>query len=202
MLAGPLLGERVGLHRWIAIIAGLVGVIVMIDPGRGVFQPAALLALYAAFAYAFCQSLARRIMRTLPPSVMAFHANAIYFLIAAVLALAFSLLDLQGAGDRSLAFLTRPWLVPAATDLAAMAFLGTIVAFAMVLFSTAYKYAESSFVAPFEYTAMFWALAFGFVVFGDVPGVKTLWGGAIVLAAGLFMLWMDRRVSPTVAEAS
>jgi drug/metabolite transporter (DMT)-like permease len=66
----------------------------------------------------------------------------------------------------------------------------------MVLFATAYKYAESSFVAPFEYTAMFWAAAYGFMVFGDIPGPRTLWGGAIVLVAGLFMLHMDRRLAP------
>src|SRR5438874_459664 len=124
-------------------------------------------------------SLARRIAKTVPPAIMAFHSNAIYFAVAAVLALVFALLDFHGVEQKSLAFLVRPWLWPTPVDLAAIVFTGTTVAFAMVLFSTAYKYAESSFVAPFEYTAMFWAVAFGFIVFGDVPGVKTLVGGTI-----------------------
>jgi drug/metabolite transporter (DMT)-like permease len=55
---------------------------------------------------------------------------------------------------------------------------------------------------PLEYTAMFWALALGFVVFGDVPGARTLWGGTIVLAAGLFMLEMDRRFNRMTVAAS
>jgi drug/metabolite transporter (DMT)-like permease len=68
-----------------------------------------------------------------------------------------------------------------------------------VLFGMAYKYAESSFVAPFEYTVMFWALLIGFVAFGDVPGTTTLVGGAIVIGAGLFMIMMDRRLDRAVA---
>lgn len=201
VLAGPLLGEHVRFHRWLAIVAGLVGVIIMIDPGQGIFEPAALLALYAAFSYALSQSLARRIVRTVPPAVMAFHTNAIYLALAIVLALAFAGTEPSGSEHKSLAFLMRPWVTPPLVDLALIAFLGCTIAFAMVLFGTAYKYAESSFVAPFEYTAMFWAVALGFIAFGDVPGVRTLWGGALVLVAGLFMLWMDRRFSPKTAPA-
>jgi drug/metabolite transporter (DMT)-like permease len=196
LLAWPLLGERVRLHRWLAIAAGFAGVIIMIDPGRGMLEPAALLAFYSAFGYALSQSLARRILRTIPPAVMAFHANAIYLGMASLLALAFMGADLAAAGHKSLVFLERPWIVPSTADLIGLGLLGATVAVAMVLFGTAYKYAESSFVAPFEYTAMFWAAAFGFVVFGDVPGRRTLWGGTIVLGAGLFMLRMDRRFAP------
>ena len=78
---------------------------------------------------------------------------------------------------------------------------GATVAIAMVLFGMAYKSAESSFVAPFEYSAMFWAVVLGLLVFGDVPGLTTLWGGTIVLAAGLFMLWADRRVDRLKRDA-
>ena len=75
-----------------------------------------------------------------------------------------------------------------------MAALGVLASVAMVLFSIGYKHAEASFVAPFEYSAMFWAITYGFILFGDFPGLPTAIGGAIVIAAGLFMLWMDRRV--------
>lgn len=200
LLAGPMLGERVRLHRWLAIIAGLLGVIIMINPGRGVFEPGALLALYAAFGYALSQSLARRILRTISPAIMAFHANAVYFAGAAALAVVFTVLDIHHVEDKSLAFLARPWLWPSLIDLTAITLLGTTVAFAMVLFANAYKYAESSFIAPFEYTAMLWAAALGFIVFGDVPGARTLWGGTIVLAAGLFMVEMDRRFNRPAIE--
>lgn len=193
VIAGPLLGEHVALHRWIAIIAGLVGVIIMINPGSGVFEPAALLSLYSAFGYAVSQTLARLVVRRVPPAAMAFHTNAVYLSLAIVLAIIFTQLDLGAVQHKSVAFLARPWQWPTAIDFGAMLLLGSTVAFAMVLFAMAYKSAESSFVAPFEYSAMFWAAALGFFVFGDVPGMRTLWGGAIVLLAGLFMLWADRR---------
>lgn len=201
VIAGPLLGEHVALHRWIAIIAGLVGVIIMINPGGGVFEPAALLSLYSAFGYAVSQTLARLVVRRVPPAAMAFHTNAVYLSIAVVLAVVFTQLDLGSMHHKSLAFLTRPWQWPALIDFGAMLLLGSTVAIAMVLFAMAYKSAESSFVAPFEYSAMFWASAFGFFIFGDVPGMRTLWGGAIVLLAGLFMLWADRRLDRLGAAA-
>lgn len=200
VIAGPMLGERVRLHRWIAILGGFLGVMIMINPGSGVLQPAALLALYSAVGYAISQTLARRVVRTVPPATMAFHANATYLAVAVSLALIFAAFDIGHVEDKSLAFLTRPWQWPPMSDFAAMLLLGTTVAVAMVLFATAYKSAESSFVAPFEYSAMFWAAVFGFLVFGDVPGVRTLWGGAIVLFAGLFMLWMDRRIDRLAAK--
>lgn len=193
VLAGPMLGEHVALHRWIAIVAGLAGVIIMINPGGSVLEPAALLALYSAFGYAVSQTLARRVVRRVPPAAMAFHTNAVYLSVAIILALVFTQIDMGSIHHKSLAFLTRPWHWPALIDFGAMLLLGSTVAFAMVLFAMAYKSAESSFVAPFEYSAMFWAAAFGFFVFSDLPGLRTLWGGAIVLLAGLFMLWADRR---------
>jgi drug/metabolite transporter (DMT)-like permease len=200
VIAGPMLGERVRLHRWIAILAGFGGVMIMINPGSGVLQPAALLALYSAIGYAISQTLARRIVRTVPPATMAFHANASYLAVAVSLAVVFASFNIGPVEDKSLAFLTRPWQWPPLNDLAAMLLLGAIVAIAMVLFAMAYKSAESSFVAPFEYSAMFWAALLGFLVFGDVPGLRTLWGGSIVLFAGLFMLWMDRRIDRLAAK--
>ena len=152
VIAGPMLGERVRLHRWIAIIGGFIGVMIMINPGEGVFEPAALLALYSAFGYAISQTLARRVVRDSPPAAMAFHTNAVYLIVAISLALAFTLFDLGQVEHKSLAFLARPWQWPTLLDLAAMLLLGATVAIAMVLFGMAYKYAESSFVAPFEYT--------------------------------------------------
>jgi len=201
VLAGPVLGERVKLHRWIAILGGLIGVIIMINPGGGVLEPAALLALYSALGYAFSQTLARRVVRNVPPTAMAFHTNATYLLVATLLAVIFTMLDVGAVQHKSLAFLTRPWHWPSVIDLAAMLLVGSTVAIAMVLFGMAYKSAESSFVAPFEYSAMFWAVVLGLLVFGDVPGLTTLWGGTIVLAAGLFMLWADRRVDRLKRDA-
>jgi drug/metabolite transporter (DMT)-like permease len=201
VIAGPMLGERVRLHRWIAIIGGFIGVLIMINPGSGVLEPAALLALYSAIGYAVAQTMARRIVRTVPPAAMAFHNNIVYLAVAVSLAVIFASFDMGHVEHKSLAFLVRPWHWPPFAHLAAMMLLGVTVAIAMVFFAMAYKSAESSFVAPFEYSAMFWAAVLGFLVFGDVPGIRTLWGGAIVLLAGLFMLWADRRIDRVAVKS-
>ncbi|MBL8893280.1 MAG: DMT family transporter, partial [Rhizobiales bacterium] len=88
--------------------------------------------------------------------------------------------------------LLRHWSMPSWHELLLMGLLGVCASFGMILFGTAYKLAESSFVAPFEYSSMIWAVLFGFLLFGDIPGFHTIVGGLIVVAAGLFMLWMDR----------
>lgn len=191
-LAYPVLGERVQIHRWLAIIAGFVGVIIMLDPSSEVFEPAAFLALYSAFGYALGQMMGRDIAQHVPPTVMAFHQNIVYLAVATLLVIVSYSFDFNGVTHKSLTFLLRHWVMPPWRDLLLMCMLGAFASFGMILFGTAYKLAESSFVAPFEYSSMIWAVLFGFLLFGDIPGFHTLAGGLIVVAAGLFMLWMDR----------
>jgi drug/metabolite transporter (DMT)-like permease len=74
-----------------------------------------------------------------------------------------------------------------------LSFLGVLAAFTIVSFVSAYKFAESSFVAPFEYSGMAWAILFGLLFFNDFPDLLSWAGMAIVVGAGLFMLAMDRR---------
>ena len=191
-LAYPVLGERVQIHRWLAIIAGFVGVIIMLDPSSEVFEPAALFALYAGFGYALGQMMGRDIAQHVPPTVMAFHQNIVYFAVASLLVAISYSFDFSDVTHKSLSFLLRQWVMPTWYDLLLMCLLGVFASVGMILFGTAYKLAESSFVAPFEYSSMIWAVLFGFLLFGDIPGFHTLVGGLIVVSAGLFMLWMDR----------
>lgn len=191
-LAGPVLGERVPGYRWAAVLAGFLGVLITIRPGSGLFEPAALLALYSAFGYAAGQIIARRIGLTVRPAVVAYHQNTIYLAVGLALAAVFGGGAFATDAHPSLDFLTRGWVWPSPADLALMCVLGLISGLAMLLFTQAYQQAEANFVAPFEYTAMFWAAGYGFLLFGDVPDWATGLGGALVIGAGLFMLWRDR----------
>lgn len=199
-LAGPMLGERVRLHRWLAIIAGFIGVVIMTRPGAGVFEPAALLALYSAFGYAFGQMMGRPLAREVPPVVIANWQNLIYLLAAIAMAVLFNVVDFSGVTHKSLAFLSRPWVTPSAADLVVLICNGLLAAFGMLLFVSAYKYGESNFVAPFEYSAMIWAVAYGLLVFGDFPDAFTWTGAAVVISAGLLMLWRDRQIDRTLTR--
>ncbi len=192
-LAGPFFGERVPFYRWIAITAGFAGVIVMVRPGVQAFEPASLLALYSAFGYAVGQMMGRKLAQEAPPLVIANWQNAVYLACSVLVGLAAQATGFAGEGHKSLAFLTRPWVWPSLPDFLLLSFLGVLAAFTIVSFVSAYKYAESSFVAPFEYSAMAWAILFGLLFFNDFPDLLTWAGMAIVVGAGLFMLIMDRR---------
>ncbi len=195
-LAGPLLGERVPLYRWIAIVTGFVGVIIMVRPGIEAFEPASLLALYSAFGYAVGQMMGRHLAQKVEPLVIANWQNAIYVVVSILIGIAVLATDVTGASHKSLAFLTRPFAWPTPQHFLALFAIGILAAFTMMSFISAYKLAESNFVAPFEYSGMVWAVAFGFIFFNDFPDAWT-WGGmAIVAGAGLFMLAMDRRAKP------
>ena len=191
-LVAPLLGERVMPYRWYAIIAGFIGVLVMIRPGRGVFEPAALLALWSAFGYAIGQAMARPLSGLVPSSTMAFYQNVVYLLVALVLAAVFAGGHFEDAVHPSLRFLANPWVWPHTFDGVLMVAFGVFSAAVMPLFVHAYKVAEANFVAPFEYTAMFWAVLWGMALFGDFPDGLTWLGAGIVIGAGLFMVHMDR----------
>lgn len=191
-LAGPLLGERVRLHRWLAIIAGFIGVLIIVRPGVSVFEPASLLALFSAFGYAVGQMIGRPIAQQVKPVVIALWQNAIYFAIGLALAIVFNVFETAHFSHPSLVFLSRELVIPSLRDGAVMMVMGILAAIAMVLFVNAYKYAETNFVAPFEYSAMVWAVTYGFFIFGDFPDSFTWIGAAVVITAGILMIWRDR----------
>lgn len=192
-LAGPFLGERVPYYRWIAIVAGFAGVIIMVRPGVQAFEPASLLALYSAFGYAIGQMMGRDLAQRVEPLVIANWQNAVYFVFAAVVGLIAQASGFAGESHKSLAFLTRPFAWPTLPDFLLLSAVGALAAFAMMSFISAYKLAESNFVAPFEYSGMIWAVLFGLLFFNDFPDFWTWSGMAVVASAGLFMLFMDRR---------
>jgi drug/metabolite transporter (DMT)-like permease len=191
-LSGYTLGERVPLYRWLAIIAGFIGVIVAIRPTIGSLQPAVFFALYSAFGYACGQMLGRRLSHRVPSVVVANWQNMIYFAVGITVCLVVLMTGFSGTEDKSLAFLTRPWSWPNQNQFWLLMLMGSMSAGAAVMFIQAYSLAEASFVAPFEYSAIIWATLNGVLFFKDFPDQWNLLGTVIVIAAGLFMLWMDR----------
>ncbi len=188
-----LIGERVPVYRWIAITIGFAGVLVMTRPGSSVFQPEALLAIGCAFFYGLGQVLTRKLDPTLPASITSLWQSAVYTLFYGTLAVTAYAFDVGASGNKSLDFLTRLWLMPQPFDLALIVVAGLLTSIQLPLAVYAYKHAESSFAAPFEYTAMVWAVAWGYLVFGDMPDVPTMVGAFIVIAAGIYMLRRDQK---------
>jgi len=203
LLAGPYLGERVSWQTLATVLIGLVGVIVMLRPGAGLFDWAALLSLGSAFLYGFSQLMARKIADTESSTVMAFYQNGAYLTGAVLVAGLFWLAGISHAVHPSLEFLVRPWVWPALPDFLKMAACGFVASAGMILLSQAYRLAPANRVATFEYTGIIWSPLWGFLFFAEVPRSTTVLGAALIIGAGLLAFrTAQRRTAPQVLVAS
>jgi drug/metabolite transporter (DMT)-like permease len=188
LLSALILGERVGLRRWAAVVLGFVGVVIVLRPARDLFDPAALLPVFAGFAYAVSAVIARRLGASESAPVMAFHANGIYLAAGLLMGAVLTQAGLPESGHKSLAFLLRGWSTPTWGDLILLMICGAVAAVGTVLLTQAYRLAEASTVAPYEYTALIWSLLYGWAFWGELPDPIAWAGIALVVAAGLWTL--------------
>ncbi|MGY6549411.1 MAG: DMT family transporter [Roseinatronobacter sp.] len=172
-LSGPVLGEKVGWRRWSAIAVGFIGVLVILQPGVTVFQPAALIPLAAALMFALYGLLTRYASRVDSAAVSFFWTGT------------------AGAATMTLIGLWF-WQPLAPGDWLWMALLCATAAFSHFLLIRAYEVAEASAVQPFAYLQLPFAAIVGVLAFGEVLRPNVVLGAAIVVAAGLFTLWRAR----------
>jgi S-adenosylmethionine uptake transporter len=200
-LSVPLLGEEVRLPRWLAVAVGFLGVMIMLRPGAGAVNPAALLSVLAALAYAMVAIVTRRLGPTEMGSSMAFYTTVLYLMAAAMLGVAFGDGAWAVSEHASLQFLFRRWVFPSGPDLALMVLCGLIAAFGFYALSQAYRLARASTAAPFEYTALPLAVLWGYVIWKDLPDEYTMTGAVLVVGAGLYVLHQEalRKRAPVKA---
>ena len=204
LMSAVLLGEKVGWHRWGAVVVGMVGVLVMVRPGSGMIQPASILVLISALCYAGTHMMTRRMRDTESAMTLAFFVQAGFIVVSATMGLIVGDGHLAGSSNVSLAFLFRPWIIPAATDLWAFALTGFAVGIGGMMMSQAYRTNEAALVAPFEYAGMPMAIFWGVVVFGTWPDHTAWLGIALICGAGLYTLWretMHRRDVDVAAQS-
>ncbi len=187
------LHENVPPYRWMAIAIGFSGVLVSVRPGSETFSAGAVLALYAALGYAIGQVLSRKISQATDPLIIANMQSVFYFGGSALIGLCVYLFRIDASAAPGFAALTKPFIWPPLKDFAVMALMGLFSCLSSVFFVRAYQAAPASFVAPLEYSAMIFAVFYGITWFNDYPDYYTLLGAGIVIAAGLFMVAMDRK---------
>ncbi|MCE2484571.1 MAG: DMT family transporter [Desulfurellaceae bacterium] len=163
------LGERVSRSRWVAVIGGFVGVLIVLSPASLGFSFAALIALLAAVVWAVTSLVARRLSQHEPSTRILFY----YMAISAVATLPFA-----AAG----------WTPIALGHVPLFLLTGLIGVAAHWLLAQAFRYGEVSLIAPFEYTGLVWAMALGYWLWGDVPSSGVLAGGALIIASGIYMV--------------
>jgi len=194
------LGEVVGPRRWAAIAVGFVGVVVMMRPGTQAFQVASLLPLAAAFCYAGIHIITRRIGGTESAATMAFYIQLMFIIVGVLFGLFVGDGRFGDQSDPSLAFLLRAWSWPVVADYPIFLIIGVGIGIGGYLISQAYRVAEASYIAPFEYLALPISVVFGMIVFAEFPGVWDYLGMALILGAGLFTVWREAQTKPIALQ--
>jgi drug/metabolite transporter (DMT)-like permease len=192
LLSAVFLGETVRVSRWAAILLGFSGVLVILRPGTEVFEPAALLPVAAGITHAGSQILARDLGKDVSASVMSFHGSVVYLAGGLALTLLFGSRDSGEGLHESLAFLVRGWKDPAPFDLLLLAACGVIAAVGLTLVSQAYRVAQASVMAPFEYIVIVLGVAYGWFIWGEFPNLLSWTGIAIIVGSGLYVVATGR----------
>ena len=177
-LSAVLLREPVGPRRWGAVIFGFIGMLVIIRPGAGTFQIAALLPVAVALFYALYQIITRHLSHKSDPVSMLFYTVLVGALVTS-------------------AIIPFDWTTPTLRQLGmliAIGFLGGLGHYAIIV---AYERSETSLVAPFAYTEIVWATLLGLMFFGDFPDLYTFLGTAIIIASGVYVVGRERKIQNT-----
>ena len=176
MLSGPILGEHVGWRRWLAICVGFFGILIILNPGNGIFSPYALVPLAGAILFALYGLLTRYAGQYDKSSTSFFWTGTVGCI--AMTAIGLNFWDPVSQADWSIMLI-----------LSASGMLGHF------LLIKCYEVAEASAVQPFAYLQLIWASLIGVIIFGEQITTNVLIGACIIVGAGLFTLWRERKVS-------
>ena len=174
LMAAPMLGEKLDAGRWVAIIAGFAGVLVIVRPGSADFHPAMLLSLVNAALYALFNLTTRHLAAYDPPETIQYLPAVVASIVLAPFAI---------AGWESPA----TWL-----EWSLLCLLGVLGGVGHYLLALAHRYAPATVIAPFLYQQVIYMALFGYLVFGDVPSAWVWLGAAIVVASGLYLFARER----------
>lgn len=172
-LSAAMLGERVGVVRWITVVAGFAGAMIIIRPGLGALHWASSLVLLSALCLAFYQIWTRGLSRVdAPLTTLAYTPVAGLVVLTPVLPFV--------------------WVTPTLADWGLMALMGVVGALSHLILIKAFEAAPASLLAPFAYVQIVSATLLGLAVFGDFPSEWTLLGAAVIIVANLALMRLDR----------
>ena len=172
--SGILLGEHVGLRRWVAVVCGFIGVLLVTRPGSGLFGWIALLPLASAFFMATYYILTRIIRDKDSPDTTTFYSTALGALVLSVL-LAFN------------------WQTPEPVQWLLMLSMGCFGAIGHFMLVKAFHSAEASVLSPFTYSHVLFAILLGLLIFGDMPSLWTISGVCLIVGSGLYIWYQESR---------
>jgi len=171
-LSVPLLGEKVGPRRWMAVLVGFAGVLVIVRPDAGVFHAAAPVALAGTVFYALAMIFVRRLGRTETSTAIVFYFTVCATFVSGI-------------------FLPFVWVAPDAEGWILLVLVGLIGGLAQMAMTNAVRLADISVVAPFDYTGLLWTALFGFFIWSEVPGIHVWLGAMVVVTSGVYILYRE-----------
>jgi drug/metabolite transporter (DMT)-like permease len=196
LLSVILLKEKVKLQRWLALIVGFIGVLIIIKPGSAGFNIGSVFILLSVLTYVFAVLVTRRLQTTDSSATMSYYGSLVYAVVAIILApLVVAVGPIPNASP-SIVFLFRSWSLPTLLDLTVMFGLGLVWAGGMFFTARAYSLALASVVAPFEYMTLPISTMWGFLLWHQFPSVATWIGAFITLASSLYTLYQGKKESP------
>lgn len=175
-LSVPLLGETVGWRRWLAVLIGFIGVLIIVRPGGATFQAASLYVIGTAALYALFMLSARFLGPRESMWTMMFFVMLFPMLYA-------------------VPFAVMVWVPVHLVDLPLLLALAVFGTLGITLIGQAFRFAPAAVVAPFDYTALIWASLFGWLIWGDTPEVWTLVGAAVIVVSGIFIVIRENRLA-------
>ena len=173
-LSVPILREKVGIHRWSAVVIGFLGVIIIVRPGTEFWHIASIMPLLGAFFFALFQILTRLLSTTENTYTTLFYTG------------------LGGLGWSSLIvpFVWSPMLRIHFFVFFSIGIMGAIAHLCMI---SAFDRAEASFLAPYNYTKLLWVAVLGYIIFGDIPGLEMWLGAFIIVSAGFYVFSREKK---------
>lgn len=193
ILSVVMLGEKVNIRRWLAIVVGFIGVLLIIRPGSASFNLGSIFILISVLFYALTVIITRKLQTTDSSATMAYFSSFVYLAAALILVPFTTLIGENPDAHPSIAFLFRSWSIPSFLDLIMMSGLGLVWAGWMYFMSRAYSLAQASVAAPFEYVSLLISIFWGYVIWREVPTVMTIAGAALTLLSGMYILYRERR---------
>ncbi len=168
------LGEKVHWRRWVAIVIGLLGVIIVIRPGMISFQWASLLVVGSV-----CMSSLRDLStRSMPFGIPSVLVAAVALSTLSAIGLSFSLFE--------------DWVVPSRAALLQVAGSGVLLSLGLFFVVLAMRRGELSIIAPFRYSAVLWAVILGYLLWGDTVDLPTIVGASIIIGSGIYISYRER----------
>ena len=176
VLSVPILKEKVGIHRWAAVVVGLIGVLIIIRPGSDCWHFISIMPLLGALFFALFQILTRLLSGTEKTHTTLFYT---------------------GLGGLFWSSLIVPfvWVIPSQIHVLVFLATGTLGALAHLCMINAFDFAEASLLSPYNYTKLLWVAVFGYLVFGDIPSFEMWIGSGVIASAGLYVLYRERKHS-------